>query len=360
MGVKLEPYRGPNTRHRCPQCRGQREFSRYIDEKGEYIGEDVGRCNREDSCGYHKKPKEYYNDNPRTWNRSEFKPSYKEPDMPIGTIPQELMIQTFKGYKQNNFYLFLRNLIGENHARNQLTRYNVGTSRHWPGATVFWQVDLTGRVRQLKLMLYNPQNGKRVKKDTPAMKWDYILGQYREDVGGQDKSLIYGKFIQGGRFKNQNLQQCLFGEHLLINKGRIAIVESEKTAIISSYYFPDLIWIATGGSNGAGFTKPNVCKVLKGREIILFPDLNQFDKWTEKAKEMQRVTSCKVIISDLLEVNAGDVERKNGYDLADYLIASNTTQFSNNDSSTSPSKLIPEKVIDRVVHWAPLDDFEGF
>jgi hypothetical protein len=44
---------------------------------------------------------------------------------------------------------------------------------------------------------------------------------------------------------------------------------------------PELIWLATGNLNGLSIEK---CLVLKGRNIILFPDLKAFDKWNEKAK----------------------------------------------------------------------------
>jgi hypothetical protein len=45
------------------------------------------------------------------------------------------------------------------------------------------------------------------------------------------------------------LSQCLFGEHLLKDtETPVAIVESEKTAIIASCYYPEFIWLACGGS----------------------------------------------------------------------------------------------------------------
>ncbi len=72
----------------------------------------------------------------------------------------------------------------------------------------------------------------------------------------------------------------LFGEVLLSiypNK-MVALVESEKTAIIASVYFPDFIWIATGGSDGCKWTQRGVCKVLEGRSVILYPDLGFFEK----------------------------------------------------------------------------------
>lgn len=351
MAVRLEPYRGGKTRHRCPKCGRSREFTRYIDENGEYIFEDVGKCNKEDSCGYHKKPKDHFLENPRSeWTR-ELRNQSREPDKPTDYLPHELLTQTMRGYERNNFLLFLWDLIGEDSAREQMRKYHVGTSIHWQGGNVFWQVDINGKVRQLKLMVYNKLTGKRIKKESPAMKWDYISETYRVDVGGQDKSLIYGKFIQGGKFQDLNLKQCFYGEDLLRNKGRVAIVESEKTAIVSDHYLKEkeYIWLATGGSNGAGFTKPEVCRVLKDREIILFPDLGKFDKWTEKAREIQRIIPCKIIVSDLLEANARPEDKARGLDIADYLIA-------NNDPLSQSKKSLPDKG----GHWVPIDGMEGF
>jgi hypothetical protein len=364
MGVMLEPYRGHKTRYRCPQCGKSGKFTRYIDESGEYIGEDVGRCDRETSCGYHKTPKDHFKDNPTRVERWPSRPRYVEPERPIDFLPRELMMETLRGYEQNNFYLFLRDLIGEDGSRQLMRRYNVGTSRHWPGATIFWQVDKSERVRQLKLMLYNPKTGKRMKSEDPAMKWDYISGRYREDVGGPDKSLIYGKFIQGGRFKEYNLKQCLFGESLLQGKGRVAIVESEKTCLFASHNFPDLTWIATGGSNGAGFSRPEVCRVLQGREVILFPDLGKYDDWCRKALEIQKSVSCKIIVSDLLEAHAGEMERMEGYDLADYIIANNGPQNGNTEvhqpcrEEDAILPAIPANTGQGL--WSPLAGFEGF
>ena len=53
----LQPYKGRNTRYTCPQCRHKDVFVRYIDTTtGEHLSEDVGRCNREQQCGYHMPP----------------------------------------------------------------------------------------------------------------------------------------------------------------------------------------------------------------------------------------------------------------------------------------------------------------
>lgn len=353
MKVMLEPYRGRRSRYRCPQCGRLGKFARYIFENGDYISDEVGRCDRENSCGYHKKPKDYFLEKPNKGkgvNYYQSRSCYKEAEKPVQFLSTELMSQTLRVYEQNNFFLFLASLIDRERVIGQMKKYNVGTSKHWKGANIFWQVDIDGRVRQLKLMLYDPMSGKRIKSDGLAMKWDTITQTYYEDIGGNDKSIIYGKFIQGGKFKNLNLRQCLFGEHLLSKDGPVAIVESEKTAIIADYYYPQFIWIATGGSNGAGFTKPEVCRVLRDRDIILFPDLGQTDKWREKAKKIQRIIPCRVVVSDLLEEKAGPEERSKGWDLADYLI----------DLTQSPKVVnIPE--VKKVCNgWEGLDEFEGF
>lgn len=79
------------------------------------------------------------------------------------------------------------------------------------------------------------------------------------------------------------LSQCLFGEHLL--KGRpgdtVCLVESEKSAVIGSGVMPGYVWLATGGKQNL---KTEKCECLKGRNVILFPDLGAFDVWKEKGE----------------------------------------------------------------------------
>ena len=118
-------------------------------------------------------------------------------------------------------------------------------------------------------------------------------------------------------------RQCLFGEHLLSDKTKpVAIVESEKTAIIASAYLPQFIWVAVGGVENLNAEK---CSVLKKRNVTLFPDLKAFDKWNIKTKELSQIARFQ--ISDLLECKATEAERKQGLDLADYLVKFNCKEF---------------------------------
>ncbi len=296
----LEPYKGMNTRYRCPNCQQRdKTFSLYIDtETGEHVHPTVGRCNRESNCGYHYTPKQYFQDNNISFDTPQPK-AYKPrilnpPPKPVSFIPKDVFKASLKAHETNHFVQFLINLFGVAVANQLISRYFIATSKHWNGATVFWQIDTKGKVRTGKIMLYSPTTGKRVKEPFNHINWVHSL-------------------LKQPEFE---LRQCLFGEHLLIDTTKpVAIVESEKTAVIASVYLPQFIWVAVGSLTNLNAEK---CSILKGRTVTLFPDLNGFEKWSNKAKELSRLANFTV--SDLLERKATETEKKQGFDLADYLI----------------------------------------
>ena len=297
---KLEPYKGMNTRYRCPSCQQRdKTYSLYIDtETGEHLHPSVGRCNRESNCGHHYTPKQYFQDNNISFDTPQPK-AYKPrpvtpPQKPVSFIPVEVFKASLKAHETNHFVQFLINLFGVEVASQLVSRYFIATSKHWNGATVFWQIDTQGKVRTGKIMLYSPTTGKRVKNLELPVYWVH-------------KALKQPEF---------ELRQCLFGQHLLIDKTKpVAIVESEKTAVIASVYLPQFIWVAVGSLTNLNAEK---CSILKGRTVTLFPDLNGFEKWSSKAKELSHLANFTV--SDLLERKATEIEKKQGLDLADYLI----------------------------------------
>ena len=308
---RLEPYRGMNTRYNCPGCKHRHKtFSRYIDtETGEHIHPSVGRCNRENNCQYHYTPGQYFKDNSILFDTSRPKP-YTTPiskpalAMSASFIDSGIFKRSLQSYDANHFVTFLVNRFGIDIANQLISRYFIGTSKHWPGATVFWQIDIQSRIKAGKIMLYNPHTGYRVKEPFEHITWEH-------------------KVLKLSDFE---LRQCLFGEHLIRDKTKpVAIVESEKTAVIASAFFPKVIWLAAGSLSGLNVEK---CKVLSGRAVTLFPDLKAFNNWSEKAKEL---SSClggtKFNVSDLLERKASANERKSGFDLADYLIRFDHHEF---------------------------------
>ena len=295
---RLEPYNGMKTRFCCPKCGKQNVFTKYIDtDKNEYLNDSVGCCNRIIKCGYHYKPKEYFLDNniPSNTIFKKYISFDKKPKLEISYIDIEIMKKSIAPKESNFFIDYLVSLWDLETASFLAEKYNIGTSKYWNGATVFWQKDKEGKVRSGKIMLYNAVNGKRVKKPFNYINWAH-------------------KVL---KLENFNLKQCYFGEHLLIeDKSKpVAIVESEKTAIISSIYLPEFIWLACGSVNNLNASKT---KCLKGRSVVLFPDLKCFDIWNDKIPKLTNLARFRV--STLLRDNASEAEKNMGLDLADYLI----------------------------------------
>lgn len=299
---KLEPYKGMASRYTCPACRKAKTFTRYIDrETGKHISDHVGKCSRLDHCEYHYTPKQYFEANKPLFEPIQ-KPAFSytiKKSKPVQVqsatyVPLKVFKDSLQPHERNYFVSFLIALFGTEKAAQLVSRYFIGTSKHWNGATVFWQIDSTGKIRAGKIMLYDPEKGKRVKEPYNHITWMH-------------KAL---------KLSNYELKQCLFGEHLLktdLNKP-CALVESEKTAIIASVYLPQFHWLAVGSLTNLNAEK---CQVLKGRSVTLFPDLNGFAKWKHKAKELSQL--ARFTVSDLLERKATEEERQKGLDLADYL-----------------------------------------
>ena len=217
-----------------------------------------------------------------------------------------LVEKTFKRDLPNNFIIFLKRLFEDSESNFLVEKFKISTSNYWDGSTIFWQIDEQMRVRTGKVMLYNIDTGKRVKKPFNHISWVH--------------SIL--------KIKNYELQQCFFGEHLLrlYPDLPVAIVESEKTAIIASIYFPQFVWIATGGKNGCKWTNREVWKVLISRKVILWPDINAFQDWERKAIELKK-QGLKIDISCLLESESTEEERVSGLDIADFLIHFPVEQF---------------------------------
>lgn len=308
----LDNKKKPRKRFTCPGCGKLKVFVRYINTKtGEYLPNEYGKCNRDNNCTYWLNPyKDGYSErtkDPENFNNRKFKPPIKFIPDRVSFIPIEIFKQSLNKYEHNHFANYLINLFGSHTATKLIERYYIGTSNHWSGATVFWQVDISGRIRTGKVMLYNQETGKRIKEPSNHIHWAHSLLQLSDF---------------------NNLKQCFFGEHLLKDEPNkpIAIAESEKTAIIASIYLPHFIWLSCGGLN---MLSEERCKVLKGRNVTLYPDLNGFEKWSAKAKELSDIT--RFTVSDLLEINASETERKQGLDIADYLIKFNAKPMSLKD-----------------------------
>ena len=292
----LETYDPDIKKHVCPAC-GKRSLVRYIDvETGEYVSTEVGRCDREQKCGYHKRPRDFFDEHGGGPRKEYFFPKIpmrKRSDDTFSVVARQLANDTMTAYEKNNLMLFIKARWGKDALQHVISTYRIGTCRFWPGSTIFWQQDCEGRFRTGKIMLYNRENGHRVKDPVSKIMWVHKLPM----------------------FSDFHLRQCLFGEHLIKCSDKpVAIVESEKTAIIASLFFPDAIWVATGGLNNLQGEK---LQSLKGREIILFPDLGAETKWIMQADAIPCLKNAKA--STWLMKHSTQAQKDDGLDIGDWL-----------------------------------------
>ena len=302
----LQKYKRGN-KLTCPNCGKKQSFVKYIDLENEINFPDyVGRCDHEVSCQYHYKPSDYFNDNPDVLPQKDFElkktitPKQLAPK-PISFIDKGIVRRTLSNYNMNPMFKYLSGLFGNEETIRIFDIYKVGTAKKWGGSTVYWQIDYNGNVRTGKIMLYDPETGHRIKEPRSYVTWVHTDLHYEE----------------------YNLKQCFFGEHLLSvypNKS-VAIVESEKSALIATHFMPDFVWLATGGMHGC--FKEDSVSALKNRSVILCPDLGATETWKGKIKLLSSICS-RVVISEKLEQCATEEQRKSGLDIADFLLMNNT------------------------------------
>lgn len=314
----------------CPQCQ-KRTFVRYKDSENDtYIEPDyIGRCDRENKCGYHYSTKDYYHKNPSLKPHKAFVPKceviQEQPTYIDASINQFYRDLTDDYFYKCSFFQYLFSLFSDDEKRYIegfengiskkvaliITQYKLTASGDfwiadgkYSDGVMFWQFDCNKRIRTAKVMRYNHKTGKRIKTPKNYIHWLHSTLKHQKKIS---------KF---------NLHQCFFGEHLLSEypSKKVAIVESEKTACIMSQILTDYVWLATGGSNGAKWREASVYNVLYGREVTLFPDLGQFDTWNARCQLLQSVGLC-IECSNFLESSVLHDDKKNGYDIADFAIA---------------------------------------
>ena len=300
----------------CPDC-GKKRFVRYIDNSTNLLTSlEFGRCDRYQSCGYHMKPELNIHIESHHLHKTPLKPSKS-----IHFLPTKTVIPTLGLQHSNNLVDFLFRQYENGKTKEILRDYKVGTSKKWNGATIFWQIDSNQKIRSGKIIHYNPENGKRIKEPFPRISWVH------KEIEKLNKLP-----------KDYELKQCLFGEHLLTKPSYsnkiVAIVESEKTAMIMAINYPKYLWLSCGSLNGI---KTTLFTPIKNKRVVLFPDKECFDLWTEKATTLNK-DGFNIQVSSLIE----GLNIKKGLDLADLFTPSIDNTHENN---TSNNEVVKEKTI---------------
>lgn len=270
----------------CPNC-GQKRFVPYVlaSDGVTTAGAEYGRCDREQSCGYQR---------------------YPDGEKMVVAVPQKVQpkemlryVGKLDGVPTCEFFRWMHSVIGKTDAYVAMQDYKIDSIEN---CIIWWQIDRDGVVRTGKVMKYLA-NGHRDKSDTFPVTWAHKHRRLKD------------------QFKGEELKQCLFGEHLLTKypDKPVAIVESEKTAVILSRIYPDHLWLATGGSQG--IKSDERLTPLIGRNVLLIPDNGQYWNWKRIADKYGW------LITDALEKDAP-------FDGADVLDIIELLNTQNNESET--------------------------
>lgn len=111
----------------------------------------------------------------------------------------------------------------------------------------------------------------------------YLPNGHRDKTKGL--SNIHAELKRKDKTHPTQADQVLFGSHLLrlYPSASVGIVESQKSAVILSIIYPQIVWVAT-----AGMTNFNarLLAPIYDRNVVCYPDVNGVKVWTERAKDL--------------------------------------------------------------------------
>jgi predicted P-loop ATPase len=232
----FELEKSPLKKGDCPNCKHKNCFRYY-----KHLPHEYGICDHANTCNYHHKPSEQLPDIKKVlYNMVNNALTVIEPIQQKKTVvPSEEQLSVLN-HHNSVFHSFCMDKLSI--TKEHLQCWNVGTDNR--GNTAFVLQDITGKHINIKFIEYilTDNNCKRNKNKNPY----YLKVQETEQY-----------------------KKCLFGEHLITKDKITCIVESEKTAVICAFIYPQYNWVATGGNNGV---KVETLSILKGLQVHYLAD----------------------------------------------------------------------------------------
>lgn len=209
----------------------------------------------------------------------------KDPEPPKITtyIPQSVIDRYRPNCKATALYSFLCRYFEEEEIARVFNQYRIGGTTNLVTSdgyrvTILPYINHEGKVVDGKMMNFNPLTGSR-KTATP------IFPKWTQGYSSWLITEINRKRAEEDRI-NRVETWCNFGDHLLQDNPSIpvAIVESEKTALMCAIVYPQFVWIATGSETNLTIQR---CEPYKGRTIRLFPDRDATTDWENRANNLR-------------------------------------------------------------------------
>ena len=231
-------------------------------------------------------------------------------------------------------------------------RYRLGVNRY--GAVIYWQIGLMGEVYDGKIMYYRADCHRDKQRPTTwvsaVMKAYYgypgelptVHGLFgaqlikaTENTDNTDKETNTNSTNDTNKETNtddtDNTDKAESAESTdketnteSADKANntdkaVAVVESEKTAVIMSELYRDYLWVAAGGLYE--LTKEKLF-MLRGRKVVLFPDTDPegeaFKRWYNVARKAEWLLGQRIFVSPLLEQHATAEQKLRKIDILDF------------------------------------------
>ena len=164
--------------------------------------------------------------------------------------------------QRNTFIDFLLTLFDPPKVAAAVERYCIGGDSH--GRTIFPNIDQEGRCVGGAVI-------------------PYLANGHRDKSKGI--SNLHSELKRKDKTHPTQADQVLFGSHLLRHypSASVGVVESQKSAVILSIIYPDVVWLATAGMTN--FNERLLAPIYE-RNVVAYPDFNGVKVWTERAKDL--------------------------------------------------------------------------
>lgn len=303
-----------SKKHQCPSCGHKACFVAYINsETNEPVDvNQFGRCDRENSCGYHMHP----NEDPEIAKQKQetFTPT---PDPTVVQIfPDEniyapIINKTKTCVSPLHTYCNKALLIPNDH----LLKWGVYSDKE--DLTVYIFRDFNNRIVNLKWFKYKDDGHRDKEFSSFSLRQPPHTPQKKSEKEKSDLVKEVGKY-----------RLCLFGEHLLpraIDDVPVCVVESEKTAVLASFFYKQFHWVACGSNNGltdGKDGKADKISVLKGRTVYWLCDSDVASRMKIDDAGVIRPSSIRHLHENIERFHIVDLfpDRHDGYDIGDAIV----------------------------------------
>lgn len=243
------------------------------------------------------------------------------------------LLETFRGTSNEFTRALVQNgILTKDQMLHAIDTFHLSTA---DDSVIFWQIDTDSNIREGKVMAYQADGHRSHSRKPVTISW-LLKHEHQLPAKWKASPCLFGLHQLRCDASSVNSEQLTASNERLRcdNEMRIvAVVESEKTAVICSELIPEfsghkVLWMATGGKSNLSLS---ALQTLRGYRVILFPDTDSdgrtFNEWLTIATSYNNAlpktdTAVYITVSDILERHASAEQKARKIDIADLIIES--------------------------------------